>query len=135
MTDEVEVSTRANGQGRVVHAAKATKPAKNKPAKAILKATGKAAKKPARVTKARKARTRDPAKLDQFGLRKGSIKSRAAAMYASKKGATLSDVKETLGSVQFNLITELEGQGYKIVRTLVPGIGARQATKYHLQAK
>jgi len=115
--------------------AKQAKPAKNKPVRAAVKATGKPKAKVARGAKARKPRTLDPAKLDQFGLRKGSIKSQAAAMYASKKGATLNEVKEALESTQFNVLTELEGKGFKITRTQVPGIGARQATKYHLSAK
>jgi hypothetical protein len=115
--------------------AMARKAAKNKPAKAPAKAKGAAKAKPAKGAKARKPRTADPAKLDQFGLRKGSIKSQAAAMYAKGKGATLNDVKEALESTQFNVLTELEGKGFKITRTKVPGIGARQATKYHLSAR
>jgi hypothetical protein len=146
MSEDTEVSVQTNGHDEATplvprrrkaaaKPAKQAKPAKNKPAKAAVKATGKAKTKPARVGKARKPRTVDPAKLDQFGLRKGSIKSRAAAMYASKKGATLNEVKAALESTQFNVLTELEGKGFKITRTQVPGIGARQATKYHLSAK
>ena len=115
--------------------AMARKAAQNKPAKAASKAKGAAKAKPAKGAKARKARTVDPTKLDQFGLRKGSIKSRAAAMYASKKGATLNEVKEALESTQFNVLTELEGKGFEVVRYKVPGIGARQATKYQLLTK
>ncbi len=115
--------------------AKQAKPAKNKPAKAAVRAKGAAKAKPARGAKVRKARTVDPAKLDQFGLRKGSIKSQAAAMYASKKGATLNEVKEALESTQFNVITELEGKGFKVLRSQVPGVGARAATSYRLVAK
>jgi hypothetical protein len=115
--------------------AMARKAAKNKPAKAPARAKGAAKAKPAKGAKARKPRTADPAKLDQFGLRKGSIKSQAAAMYAKGKGATLNDVKEALESTQFNVLTELEGKGFKVLRDLVPGIGARQATKYKLIAK
>ncbi len=146
MISESDVSTAGNGQDaeampvpkrprKAVRAAKAAKPAKNKPAKAPVKAKGTAKAKPGRVPKARKTRTADPAKQDQFGLRKGSIKSRAAAMYASKKGATLNEVKEALDSTQFNVLTELEGKGFKIARGLVPGIGARQATRYKLLPK
>jgi hypothetical protein len=120
---------------RAAKPAKQAKPAQNKPAKAPIKGKGATKAKPARGAKARKPRTADPAKLDQFGLRKGSIKSQAAAMYASKKGATLNEVKEPLESTQFNVITELEGKGFKVLRDLVPGIGARQATKYRLIAK
>lgn len=106
------------------------KAAKGKAAKGRAKAP----MKPVKAAKARKARTINPAKLDQFGFRKGSIKSRAAAMYASKQGATLRGVRDKVGSNQFNLITELEGKGFKFTRELVPGAGHRQATRYHLIA-
>lgn len=154
MTDESEVSVGPNGQeapapllpkrrARKVQTspsaptlkAMARKAAKNKPNKAIVKATGKAKAKPVKAVAKRKARTVDPAKQDQFGLRKGSIKSRAAAMYASKRGATLNAVKEAVGSVQFNLLNELEGKGFKVLRELVPGAGSRQATRYRVIAK
>jgi hypothetical protein len=154
MINESDVSTAGNGQdaeampmpkrrarkvrtspsGPVLKAI-ARKAAQNKPGKAPVKAKGAAKVKAKGKAKPRKARTVDPAKLDQFGLRKGSIKSRAAAMYAAKKGATLNEVKEALESTQFNVLTELEGKGFKVTRTLVSGIGARQATKYHLSAK
>lgn len=94
-----------------------------------------ASSKPAKAAKAHKSRTVDPAKLDRFGLRLNSIKSRAASMYASKKGATLDDVRQAVGSVQFNVIKELEEKGFKIDRDQVPGKGARMATRYHLMAK
>lgn len=104
------------------------KPVKGKAAKGRTKAAAKAAK-------GRKTRTIDPTKLDQFGFRKGSVKSKAAALYASKHGATLRLVRDKVGSTQFNLITELEGKGFKFKRDLVPGAGYRQATRYHLIAK
>jgi len=157
MSDESDVSVAGNGQdaeglsqpmprkrrARKAQTSRATamplssaaKQAKNKPARAAVKATGKAKAKAARVTAQRKPRTPDPAKLDQFGLRKGSIKSRAAQMYAKGKGATLTEVREAVGSTQFNVIAELEGKGFKIARSLVPGIGARQATKYKVLTK
>jgi hypothetical protein len=146
MSEDTEVSAQTNGHDEAAPLApkrrkaaakptKQAKPAKNKPVRAAVKAKGAAKAKPAKGAKARKARTIDPAKLDQFGLRKGSIKSQAAAMYASKKGATLNEVKEALESTQFNVLTELEGKGFKVLRSQVPGVGARAATKYNLIAK
>jgi hypothetical protein len=96
------------------------------------RAIGKAVK---AVAKASKPRNVDPAKLDRFGLRLNSLKSRAAALYAAKRGATLADVREAVGSTQFNVITELEGRGFKIQRDQVQGKGAKMATRYHLLAK
>ena len=102
------------------------------PAKAPAKVAAKA--KPAKVAKAKAKvdRIRDPAKLDQFGLRKGSIKSQAAAMYAKAKGATLGDVKGVLGSVQFNVLKELEAKGFTIDKTEVKGTGTRSVTRYKI---
>ena len=102
------------------------------PAKAPAKVAAKA--KPAKVAKAKAKvdRIRDPAKLDQFGLRKGSIKSQAAAIYAKGKGATLGDVKGVLGSVQFNVLKELEAKGFTIDKTEVKGTGTRSVTRYKI---
>lgn len=69
---------------------------------------------------------------DKFGFRTGSLKSKAAAMYASEKGATLNEVKAKLKSTQFNLITELEAKKFKIKRTLEAGAGSREVTRYHI---
>lgn len=70
---------------------------------------------------------------DQFGFRSGSLKSQAATMYASKKGATLAEVKAALNSSQFNLLTELEARkGITIERTQVEGTGPRKVTRYRI---
>ena len=133
--------------------AKAPK-AKAKPHKAAAKANGKAngkapvkaaskqAAKPATKAappkgkaKAKAERQRDPLKLDAFGFRKLTIKSRAAAMYAKGKGATLGEVKEALGSIQFNLLTELQGNGFKVDKTEVKNESGRPVTRYKLHAK
>jgi hypothetical protein len=118
---------------------KATRKASNgavtpKPAKA--KATGKAAK-PAKAAKAKAAKPAKAEKveLDKFGYRKGSLRSQAAALYSTGKGATLGEVKEKLGSVQLNVLTELEGKGYKVTKTKEAGDGPRQVTRYHLKSK
>ena len=97
--------------------------------------------KPAKAAKGRTARTKkaartvDPGKLDAFGLRKGSLKSQAAALYASKRGATLNEVKAKLNSVQFNVISQLKKAGYKFKLGKETGTGTRTATRYYLQAK
>ena len=116
---------KAKGKAKV--AAKGGKaPAK----KAAPKATAKPAK-----AKAKKAeRQRDPAKLDAWGFRKDSIKSRAAAMYAKGKGATLSEVKEEVGSVQFNLLTELKEAGHTVEIDEAKANG-RLVNRYKLVAK
>lgn len=109
----------ANGSNGKAHKAAAT------PAKAKVKAKAKDAK--------RAPRQRDPAKLDEYGFRKESIKSQAAALY--KKGATLADVKAAVGSIQFNVLNELEEAGHKIKKIEVKGKGGRAATKYQILAK
>lgn len=83
----------------------------------------------------RAPRTVDLSKLDRFGFRLGSIKSKAAGMYASKKGATLAEVKDACDSAQFNLLTELEGKGFKIERTPISGPNDRKVTRYHIVAR
>lgn len=105
-----------------------------KPARAHKASNGNG--KAPKVTKAtRAARTVDPAKLDRFGFRKGSLKSQAAAMYSSRKGATLAEVKEALESTQFNLLTELEAAGFEIEKTPIKGNGPRKITRYRVIPK
>jgi hypothetical protein len=122
---------------RKARVAKATrKAAVGKAAKAPAKAKGKAkVAKPAKAKATRKPRTIDPAKLDQWGFRKGSIKSQAADLYARKKGATIHEVKEAVGSIQFNVLIELEKNGFKLDRTQEDGLGKRKATRYKLHPK
>lgn len=112
--------------------AKATAKAPDK-AKAAPKATAKAAKAP---DKAKVAKPKaEGAEKDQFGLRKGSIKSKAAAMYARKNGATLNEVKEALGSVQLNVLNSLEEAGHKVEKEKVERKGQRPVTRYRLTPK
>jgi len=75
--------------------------------------------------------------VDAFGFRKGSLKSKAAAMYAAKGGATLAAVKAKLKSTQFNLLTELKARAkeFRVERSLVAGVGKRKATAYHISAR
>lgn len=116
-----KVKAKANGNGATHKAAT--------PKVAAPKVKAKAKTKEA----ARAPRTRDPAKLDEFGFRKDSIKSKAAVLY--KKGATLAQVKEVVGSIQFNVLNELEEAGFKVNKTEVKGKGGRTATKYQVVAK
>ena len=112
----------------------ANKPAK-RPRKAAVKATGKAKPVKAKAAKgAAKPRQRDPSRLDQFGLRKGSNKSKAAALYSRGKGATLAEVRDAVGSTQFNVLTELNGKGYKVEKSQAKGL-RRPITRYRLVPK
>lgn len=135
-TAQIKHEAKANGAAKPSKVkAKATAKASGKAKAAPKAAPKKAAAKKASAKKERKQPVRDPAKLDDFGFRKGSIKSRAAALYAAKKGATLKEVKEAVGSVQFNLLTELEEKGFTIDRKTEGKEGTRQATRYFLKAK
>jgi hypothetical protein len=133
MSDEFAALT--EGTELTVEQPTPDKPAKpkRKPAK---KAKGKAKKvvkaKPKVKAKANRApRTRDPGKLDAFGFRKGSIKSQAAAMYQA--GATLFDVKEKLGSVQFNVLTEIEAmKGFTLKTKKIKVEGGREMSFYKI---
>jgi len=116
--------------------AKAKAKAAPKAAKAAPKAAAKAAKGKKAAPKARQ-RAVDPNKMDQFGYRKGSLRSRAAHIYAAKKGATLHEAREKLGTknVQFNVLTELEKRGFKVDKTDERNRNGRTVTRYHLHAQ
>jgi hypothetical protein len=118
-----KAAAKANGKGNGKTAVKA----QGKKAAPAAPAKGKA--------KAKAERQRDPDKLDAFGFRKGSIKSKAAAMYAKGKGATLAEVREALGSVQFNLLTELEKGGFTVEKNHAKGDTGRGVTRYKIHAK
>jgi len=108
-------------------AAKPFKAAKAAPVKA------KAASKPA---KGKAVAAKPRGKRDAWGFMANSLKSQAAAMYASKKGATLDEVKAKLKSLQLNLLTKLEGEGFKVRKVKEEGpTGKRQVTRYFLSAK
>ncbi|HET9285744.1 MAG TPA: hypothetical protein VFR24_27655 [Candidatus Angelobacter sp.] len=74
-------------------------------------------------------------KLDEWGYRPGSLKSRAAEMYAREQGATLEEVKSALNSVQLNLLKDLEGRGFPVRREKEDGKGGRKVTRYFLGHK
>ena len=131
-----KVKAKANGASKPVKKAapKAAKPVKKaapKAAKPVKKAAkvAKAAPKAKRASKAPKAAVA----LDAFGLRAGTLKSKAAAMYATKKGATLAEVKAALGSVQYNVLTLLKGKGYQVtITTDAKGDGVKKLNRYKL---
>lgn len=118
----------------VVETEAATPPAKKKRAsKAKTNGHTKAAK-PAKVAKVKQPKV-PVAPPDKFGFRTGSLKSKAAAMYASKKGATLAEVKAALNSAQFNVLTELEAKKFKVNRIEVPSdTSKRTITRYQVSA-
>jgi cytoskeletal protein RodZ len=128
--EKPKAKAKANGptKARTAKAAKAPVKAKTAP-----KATARSAKAPAKA-KAGKAKATVTEK-DQYGLRKGSTKSLAAAMYARKSGATLTEVKDKLGSVQLNVLVALETEGYKVEREKEERKGARPVTRYRLFPK
>lgn len=113
--------------------AEAPKVGKRK-AKPTTNGAAKAKAKPAKAAKPAVKPRKAPADKDQFGYREGSLKSKAAALYSSKKGATLNEVKEKLGSIQLNVLTELKGRGFKVRETKEAGAGTRQITRYFLSA-
>lgn len=81
------------------------------------------------------AETTSSSKLDEWGYRPGSLKSRAAEMYAREQGATLEEVKSALNSVQLNLLKDLEGRGFPVRREKEDGKGGRKVTRYFLGHK
>jgi hypothetical protein len=124
---ETEVKTKvkpakvkANGQAKPKKAAKV---AKAKPAKGSEK------------TKVAKPKAEPKADKDQFGLRKGSSRSKAAAMYARKNGATLEEVSEAVGSIQLNVLKELEANGWVVEKEKQERKNARPLTRYKLKVK
>ena len=102
-------------------------------AKPKSKAHPEAEKKPTETTAPAKKAGTKKIPLDKFGYREGSIKSKAAALYGSKSGATFGEVKDKLGSNQLNLLTELGNKGFTIKRVKEKGKSDRQVTRYFIQ--
>jgi len=118
--------SKANG------AAKAAKGTKQAPAK--VKAASKPAKGKAAVKAKAKAKgTRKLVERDEYGYALGTLRSKAAAMYASKTGATLEEIVEKLGSVQLNLLKTLAEAGHKVTKKKEEGSGNRKVTRYFLK--
>lgn len=144
MTSDVDVAEREPRPAKKAKASNGHDKAASKPAvkmapkvpakvKTAPKAATKAAKAPQKAKATAKAKA--PAEKDAFGLRKGSAKSKAAAMYARKNGATLEEVKEALGSVQLNVLNSLEEAGHEVERRKEDRKGARSVTRYVLKLK
>lgn len=114
---------------------------KTKPAKATakpVKTRAKAAVKAAGAPKTRKPRAApkfDTSKLDAYGFRLGSLKAKAAAMYASKTGATLSEVRDALNSTQFNLLNEVKERGWVVEEKSEDSTGKRRHIRYFIKPK
>jgi hypothetical protein len=53
--------------------------------------------------------------LDKFGIAIGTKSSKVAAMF--ENGATMKEVKDTIGDTFYNLLVRLENQGHKIERS------------------
>lgn len=106
-----------------------------KPVKAAAKPAKRAAKASPAKAKAAKPRQRDPSKLDQYGYRKGTTRSLAAALYATKRGATLAETKERFGTTQFNVLTELKARGHKISERLERSDKGRTVKRFNLTPK
>ena len=117
--------------------AKPAKPAKKatprKPAvKAKVKATPKAAVKA--KGKARAKPVRDPAKLDAFGFRKGTIKFEGCRHVRQGQRCHVGGCEGGAWSVQFNLLTELEDRGFNIGKVETKNAEGRAVTRYKISA-
>lgn len=124
---------KTNGAAKPKAAVKAASKPKAKVAKPA-KVKAKAAKAPAKA-KVAKPKAESKAEKDAYGLRKGSSKSKAAALYARKSGATLEEVKEAVGSIQLNVLKDLEEEGYTVDKKKDQRDGQRPVTRYFLKSK
>ena len=134
-----KIKAKANGHDKALVKA-AGKPKAKVAAKAPVKAktAPKATAKPAKATvkaKAPKAKAESKVEKDAYGLRKGSAKSKAAALFARKSGATLPEIKEAVGSVQLNVLVGLEAEGYEVIKKKETRNEGRPLTRYYLKGK
>ena len=112
---------------------KAAKAKAAKPVKAKAKAKG--SEKP-KVAKSKAEKEKAPKHaVDAYGLRKGSAKSKAVAMYSRKSGATLNEVKEVVGSIQLNVLNTLEESGHVVEKKKEKKGDARAVFRYWLKPK
>ena len=116
--------------------AKAKKPKKSK-AKTAPNTTGlhqlkpratveKTAPKPVKVKP-------EKAELDRFGLRVNTVRSKAAALYARAEGATLEEVRDQVGSIQYNVLTLLKKRGCTVDEKQEAGSKNRTVTRFFLK--
>src|SRR6185312_4299740 len=116
-TQTVETTKATPNAVKAKATAKAAKPAvkaKAKPASKPVEA------KPAQTKATAKKPTSGPRKAnaepDTYGFKAGTIKSKAASLYARKNGATVEEVKASTGSLQLNLLKTLTKNGWKVKR-------------------
>lgn len=115
--------------------AKPEKQAKPKAKKAKGKGPVKAKAKAKGSEKSKVAKPKANKEVDIWGLRKGSAKSKAAAMYARKSGATLAEVKDQIGSIQLNVLTDLQENGYVVEKEKQQRGDSRPVFRYWLKPK
>ena len=83
-------------------------------------------------TKKAKATNATNETKEGFGFKTGSVRDVAAGMYAASSGATVEEVKSVTGSIQLNLLKELEAKGWTVKRVKEEGSGKRKTTRYYL---
>jgi len=99
--------------------------------------------KPKKAAKPKEVKPEEPAKAaptkaknrDEFGLLVGSVRSRAAALYAREEGATLKEVADEVGSIQFNVLTKLQKDGFEVTHTNEAGEKNRTVKRFFLHRK
>lgn len=117
---------------------KANGTAKPKAVKAAPKAVKAVKAKAAKPVKAKAVKAANPANsaVDRFGFKATSLKSQAAAMYASKGGATLGEVKAALNSTQFNVLNDIrELKNFTVTDKKEDGEGNRKVSRFFIKAK
>ena len=84
-------------------------------------------------TEVGEAMAKKPTEKDPFGLRLDSTRSKAAALYSRPEGATLAEVKVEVGSIQFNVLRQLEKRGCVVTSKKEAGDKNRDVTRYFLK--
>lgn len=131
-----ETATEGTGKKRSKKPATAKKATSKSNGKAPeVKASAKVKTKSKSKKAAEPKAKREPAAKDQFGLREGSLRSKAAAMYANKKGATLGEITKELGSPQLNVLKDLEKNGYEVVVKEETGDKGRPVKRFFLKGR
>lgn len=105
------------------------------PAPAPVKARGAPPRGKGGGGKAAPLPSKAPPAMDKYGFRIGTMKSKAAALYARKEGATVDEVRDEVNSLQLNLLTTLEKQGFTVKREKEKKPSGRIITRYFLSGK
>ena len=80
-------------------------------------------------------KTKKPSKdveLDKFSFKIGTIKSKAASMYARKSGASTEEVEEEFNGAQLNLLKEAAERGHTVKKEKTQRKDGRSVTRYYL---